>query len=270
MLYLTANKLKRIFTSNFVFRLLNPRRTHIYCVGTAKSGTHSIAAIFYSNLRSAHEPEHRKLIEIILKFEAKSIDHIELRNFVLNRDKRLWLEVDSSQLNFFILEQLVSLFPNSKYILTIRNPLSWLDSFINHQIVRGNSYHWIQMRNLRFRPDIYSHSKEERILKDNGLYTLDGYLSNWSHHNNKVIDTVPSDRLLIVRTDEINKRYKDIVNFMGVPRININKENLHVFKAKRKYYILDKIDKEYLDYKVKGHCGELIAKFFPEAIQKVV
>ena len=266
MHYLTINKLKKIFTSSFIFRLLNPRRTHIYCVGTAKTGTHSMAAIFNGNLRSTHEPENRKLIKKIMKFEAKSVDNIELRNFVINRDKRLWLEVDSSQLNFFILEQLVSLFPDSKFILTIRNPLSWLDSYINHQIARGGSDDWIQIRNLRFRPDIYSHSKEERVLKDNGLYTLDGYLSDWSHHNNKVIDTVPPDRLLIVRTDEINKRYKDIVNFVGLPGININKENLHVYKAKRKYYILDKIDKEYLGYKVKEHCGELIAKFFPEAV----
>ena len=35
------------------------RRTRLYCVGTGKSGTHSIAAMFSKNVRCGHESQRR-------------------------------------------------------------------------------------------------------------------------------------------------------------------------------------------------------------------
>jgi len=39
------------------------RRARLYCVGTAKSGTHSICSMFSSNVAAAHEPQASQLIE---------------------------------------------------------------------------------------------------------------------------------------------------------------------------------------------------------------
>ena len=97
-------RLKRTFRSSSLFRLINPRKAHLYCVGTAKSGTHSIAAIFRDRLRSDHEPENQEVIRAILDLAAGRLDDEALRRYVLERDRRLWLEVDSSQLNFFLLD----------------------------------------------------------------------------------------------------------------------------------------------------------------------
>lgn len=243
---------------------MTPRKTHIYCTGTAKSGTHSIVALLSNQLRSAVEPESDKLIDLVFDIATGHIDDTELSSYLLKRDRRLWLEVDSSQLNFFFLSKLVELFPDAKFILTIRDPYSWLDSFINHQLARGGSDKWIKLRNFRFRPDIYTHQQGELILKEKGLYALDGYLSYWGYHNRTVIDTVPEDRLLIVRTDKITEHAEEIAAFVGLSSSNLRKEASHAFKAKAKFGLLDQIDQTYLEHKIKEHCGDLIALFFPE------
>ena len=264
MFYQATNKLTAQFKNTFLFRLINPRKTHLYCIGTAKSGTHSIAAIFGNQLRSAHEPESEEVIDTILNIAAGKINTQELCQYILKRDQRLWLDIDSSQLNFFLLNELVKLFPKAKFILTIRHPYPWLDSFINHQLARGGSPKWQQLRDLRFRPDIYPHSPEEKVLKNMGLYSLDGYLSYWTNHNLTVIETVPKDRLFIVRTDKISEDTKDILEFAGTSRNKFFHNHSHTFKAKAKFNVLDKLDQKYLQLKIEEHCQELIIRFFPE------
>lgn len=265
----TTDKLLSAISSTFLYRLMTPRNTHLYGIGTAKSGTHSIEAVFGDQLRSAHEPENIKIIDIILDHAAGRIDDTELCHYVLKRDRRLWLDMDSSQLNFFLLDQLVELFSDARFILTIRNPYSWLDSFINHQLAyKDISHKWIQLRDLRFRPDLYTHHAEELILKENGLYTLDGYLSYWAHHNQTVIDTIPENRLLIIRTDKISQHIEEIAAFAGISKSNLKQENSHTFKAKEKFHLLDKLDQEYLEQKVNEHCGDLMLEYFPEIHSK--
>jgi hypothetical protein len=155
-------------------------------------------------------------VDVILGCLAGRIDDEELRRFVIERDRRLRLDVDSSFLNIYLLDQLVELFPDAKFILTIRNPYAWLDSMVNQQLSRKRSPKWSQLRDSVFRPDLFTHSNEELALKEEGLYTLDGYLSGWTRHNRKVIDTVPKERLLIVRTDMISESIDDFAAFAGV------------------------------------------------------
>jgi len=260
----TIAKLKTLLSSTFLFRLTHPRKTRLYGVGTGKSGTHSLAAIFSDHLRTAHEPERSKVIDVILAVSAGRINEEELRRYVLERDRRLWLEVDSSHLNFFLLDQLVELFSDAKFILTIRNPYAWLDSLINMQLGFGRFAKWIQLHNLRFRPDIHTHTQLEAPLKEKGLYTLDGYLAYWARHNRTVVDTVPKDRLLIIRTDKLGESMAEIAKFAGVSRSNLNEKKSHMFKAEKKFNVLRELDQKYLDDKMAQHCGDLIGEFFPE------
>ena len=260
----TVTGLKRLLSSTALIRVTHPRKTHLYGVGTGKSGTHSLAAIFSDHLRSAHEPERFQVINVILAVSAGRINDEELRRYVLERDRRLWLEVDSSHLNFFLLDPLLELFANAKFILTIRNPYAWLDSLINMQLGFGRFQKWIELHNLRFRPDLHTHAEREAPLKEKGLYTLDGYLAYWARHNRAVIETVPQDRLLIIRTDKLVESLAEIAKFAGVSRSSLSEERSHIFKAEKKFNVLRELDPSYLGDKMAQHCGDLIGKFFPE------
>lgn len=264
MLHRIENRVRKTLGATPLIRLLNPRKAHVYCIGTAKSGTHSIAAMFDDRLRCAHEPESDEVIDLILDIDAGLIEDEELDRYLLKRDRRLWLDIDSSQLNFFFIRKLVALFPDAKFVLTIRDPYSWLDSFMDHQLARGGSDKWVELRNYRFRPDKYTHQEGERVLRENGLYTLDGYLSYWEHHNRTVIESVPQDRLLIVRTDKITESAERISAFAGIPFSHLRKEESHAFKAKKRFGLVSQIDPDHLEQKIKLYCSDLLARFFPE------
>jgi hypothetical protein len=256
--------LRRWYNKLFLYGSANPRRAHCYCVGTSKSGTHSIAALFRGPLRSDHEPERELVLKMILRRLQNTIGPEEWRRFIKERDKRLSLELDSSSLNYFLLDVLVETYEDAKFILTIRDCYSWLDSFINHQLARPTNKNWTRFKELRFRTDELTHAREEEIFKENGFYTLDGYLSYWAMHNRKVLEIVPPDRLLVVRTHEIAGQAGNIADFVGVPVSRLNSKRTHTYKARTKFNMLSKIEPDFLESKVRRHCRPIMDKYFPE------
>lgn len=239
-------------------------RTRMFCVGTAKSGTHSIAALFDNPVRSRHEVENSELLKKILALSAGNLSNGDLGSYIRQRNRRLTLDVDSSQLNFFLLEAILEQFRTARFLLTIRDPYSWLNSFVNDSLRRQTTENWMRLRELRFRANLFTHSPAEQILKQLGLYTLDGYLSYWAMHNDKVLSLVPTDRLLVVRTDEITGRAYEIADFAGLSRSYVRPERSYEFKNPIEFGVLKKIDRSYLENKIISHCRPLMLRFFPE------
>jgi hypothetical protein len=246
------------------------RRTRLYCIGTGKTGTHSIAAMFSRNVRSAHEPEALQLIEKIIARKEQRISEEELTQWLRVRDRKLALEVDSSALNFWILDLLLRKFPDARFVLTIRDCYSWCNSTMNHaarhaaRFPEGVPPLWIQVWFLRFRPDLYQHAPEERLLQEKGFYSLDGYLSHWTRHNSEVIEKVPAGRLFVVRTDQIGEKALEIADFAGLPRRAVRLDRTHDFRNPSKEHILSQLDRAFVERKVEQHCRPLMTRFFPE------
>jgi hypothetical protein len=243
-----------------------PRRTRLYGVGAAKSGTKSIADCFRKGLRSEHEAESEQTIDAILAVARGQLSRAKLRDWVLERDRRLALEVDSSQLNYFILDELLALFPDARFVLTIRDPYSWLDSFINHQLNRPTTIRWRHLRDLRFRAAELKHPAEETALERRGLYTLDGYLCYWNEHNQKVLSSVSAGQLMVVRTDQISQRLDEITTFAGVSGDAVDIANSHSNRADRKHRVLAELDAEYLASKVHQHCQPSMHEYFGDVV----
>lgn len=241
------------------------RQCRLYCVGGPKTGTTSVSSMFIPSIRSAHEATPEEIVEKFIDSPASSTYDPTLAAWVLERDRNLCLDVDASQLNVYLLDYLVTEFQDARFLLTIRNCFSWLKSLCDH-IQRSPSMpeYWIRYRDYRFRPDLYPHPKEEQILKDNGLYSLDGYLAYWSRHNRKVLATVPSEKLMILKTNEINSRACDIVKFAGLPDTALALKNSHKNSNTTKNSIFCSIPKDYIEEKVQRHCGDLMEQYFPE------
>lgn len=260
---LSSNSIRK-FLKMQLLPVLRPRRFHAYCVGTAKSGTHSIAELFRTNYRADHEPEAEKLIGTFLDASSSPKKEEILLKYVSTRDKKLCLELDSSQLNYFLIDILIKEFADAKFILTMRDCYSWLDSFINHQLARPCSPNWVRMRDFRFKHGRFEYAREEQFLAQHGLYTIDGYLSYWAEHNREVLAKVPKSRLLVVRTQEISTEIERIADFVGVPAETLNHEKSHSFKAKEHFNILSSIDRHFLDKKINTYCKSLMDEFFSD------
>jgi hypothetical protein len=250
-------------------RVLGPdrvRRTRLYCVGIGKTGTHSIATMFTRNVRSAHEPERLELAEKILARHDQRISEQEMAKWILERDRRLALEVDSSFLNIDLLPILLHKFPDARFLLTIRDCYTWCNSIINEMVRSADRIKPVlkEMASSRYQPHLFKYAPEEQLLKEKGLYTLAGYFAYWAKHNSTILNTVPPERLLVVRTDQIGKSAFEIANFAGLPRRAVRVERTHEYRNPAKQDIIRQIDRNFLQAKVEEHCQPLMTRFFPE------
>jgi hypothetical protein len=245
-------------------RCPNARRFHAYCIGTSKSGTHSIAEVFGSRYRAAHEPEYEQVIEMALAASSGEASPSQMVEFIRSRDGRLRLEMECSHPLFHFLDILVEEFAEAKFILTIRDCYSWLDSQINNQLSYIENAHWKDFGEFKYQGEATQHAKEEQVFARFGLYTLDGYLSAWAAHNSKVLATVPQDRLLVVRTQDIAKDLVRIADFLGVPATDLDPSGAHSFKGDKKFGLLSRLDEQYLEERVNKYCRTLMDLYYPE------
>ncbi|MBI3150377.1 MAG: hypothetical protein HYZ17_17875 [Betaproteobacteria bacterium] len=242
-----------------------PRAARIaqcYGVGIAKSGTHSVAELFRPPLRSMHEPEAARTIEFILARAGGRIGDEEAKRYVLARDQRLHLDLEASHFNVYLLRELVALFPAARFVLTLREPRSWLDSIINQQLAHYSEQHWVKLRELRFQPLRFPHGKGEEALRQRGLYSLDGYLRYWTWHQQTVLDTVPPERLLLVPTEEIGARAKAIAAFGEIPERFLGAERAPSYTARKKFGVLEELDPQHLQDALDIHCQAMLTRLF--------
>lgn len=246
-------------------RIVQKRKFHSFCVGTPKSGTTSIPSMF-SNYRTYHEITDTFLISLIRKSLDKQISINELESIFKKRDKRMWLEMDSSHYNAFFVGVLHNIYPQAKFILTLRDCISWIDSWFNHQVSRETqpdfSIYDFGRRNYYSRG--YSYTKYDSFLEELNLFPLKSYFEFWNDHNSKVIRTIPENQLLILKTEAISTSTDKIASFLQIPTSSLKVESSHKNKAKGKHNILEKIDPEYLKDVALEFCGELNDKYFPE------
>jgi len=236
------------------------RKIHSYCVGASKTGTTSIARVF-SKLHSAHQPDSHHYAELYLALKNKVIEESDVVRYFVSRDNFFKYDMESTHLAYFSVDIFVSIFTEAKFILTVRDCYSWLNSMINQQLNAFLGGYWRLLRDLKLKIPTAIYAEQEKVLEKYGLYTLDQYLSYWSEHNKKMVTTIPKERLMIVKTDDVSKRLEEIADFVGIERsslVNAKPGNV----AQKDWRILDEIDRDFILEKIEFHCGEVISKYF--------
>lgn len=77
-----------------LFRKRLPRKFHIHCIGEAKTGTTTVAKMFKGSYRAEHESETEATNRFIIDYLESKIDAGHGANFLLERDRRLNLELN--------------------------------------------------------------------------------------------------------------------------------------------------------------------------------
>jgi hypothetical protein len=78
----------RLFPNLRVFRFFHPRKAHIFGVGTGKSETHTLAELWGTVLRSAHEPASKFQLDLYLKWYSNQLNDQELCNHLVALDRK--------------------------------------------------------------------------------------------------------------------------------------------------------------------------------------
>ncbi len=237
--------------------LTQPRACRVYCVGAPKTGTHSIERIFRS-FRAMHEPGYHEFADLLeRRLEGSVTDH-ELQRVFKRRDWALWLELESSHPLAWFSDILRDLSSNARFILTVRDCYSWLDSIINQHI----NYTWGE-KSTKLR-DLYFGGLSEykfQMLDEMGVYPIRQYLSYWARHNDFVLSEIPEDRLLIIPTQEIKSRVSQIAEFVGLNVSDLDTENTHSYRAPEKHHVLEKLDYQ-IRSEIEEICGPVIDRLY--------
>ncbi len=243
-----------------------PRRFHAYCCGHHKTGTHSINAIF-SNYRSAHEADLQRTVRLAIAHMDGVMSDQEIDRFLLRRDRQLWLEMDSSAINGSLVKPLVRISPQAKFILTIRDVYGWVDSCIN-QAINYDPYKTplglLHRRSMHMQLDLFSYTPQDGPLESLGMHSLASFFHLWSEHNRAVLDSVPKDRLLIVKTSDIETEIPAIAAFVGVPAETLVAASERRYVSPKKHGVLAQLDSGYVRETAEQYCGELMQQFFPD------
>lgn len=260
----------RRFLVKPLLRLFRPRGFHAFCIGTSKSGTHSITYMLEQRYRARHEPKEIETINFTLASARGEIGVDEQRRYLRQRDRYMWLEMDASNLNIELVPLLVEIFPEAKFILTVRECLSWVDSEINHMLSNLDAPLvpvWRKMWDHRYQANRFAHAPEERILAEHGLYTLDGFLSYWAWHNSLALDLIPAERLLVIPTGQLSHRTGEIASFLGIPHATMDTGRSHGFVAPKKFGIIAQLDPSFVRAKARQHCQKVMDRLFPDSAE---
>lgn len=240
--------------------LLRGPRKHLYCVGLPKTGTHSVAGLFKSSFHAAHEPRYRQLIEPL---RAKSVDELECDQFhrlMVERRFRLWLDLESCHVLGQFAPRLAALFPDAKFIMTVREPKSWLDSMIDDQFFHldDRGYRpWWPIYDCYFgaRPQVFEDCEAE--LQSANLYALRSYLRYYRRTQERILDAIPQHRLLVVETRQLADRSDEIAKFSGVSLGALDVGKSHSYQRPQKSGILSRMDATFVQNCVDEEAGDI-------------
>jgi len=267
--YNIARSMWKPMRGSVIHRLIFPRRFHTLCVGTPKSGTHSIANLFNANYRAAHEPDSLDFIRYFLK---ENHQNSNFNQFLKERDRRLWLEMEASHYLVVVIDKIVKEFPDIKIILTIRDCYSWVNSQINQMLRTPRSpstEYWFDLRNYYFNnfPAKF-HAEEKSLSHLKNVYPLDNLFAFWHQHNSHVLKTVPKERLLILRTNELHtkKTQAQLSSFLEIKpeSLLINQRAFSGRAPKYQFDLFSEVEHEFIEATAQRHCTTLMKKFFPE------
>ena len=238
---------------------VRPRRLHLYGVGHGKTGTTSLARMF-AQYRSDHQLDNARFVPITIAALNGEVAAGLVRRELRRRSWRFHLEVDVASFLAPFAATLAGMYPDAKFVLTIRDCFSWLDSRVeSHLHVPRESvrYAYSEAQYGRYGEPFQT---EERSLRDAGLHPVASYLRYWAEINAYVLAAVPPDRLLVVRTEDLDASLERIAEFAGVPATTLStaRENANPERTG----LLGTVPRSYILAVAREHCAPLMQQFW--------
>ena len=214
------------------------RRFHLINVSPQKTGTRSIAGIF-RRFRAAHEYQHDRATAAIHDRHFGHTDSESLKVFVLARDAAGLLEVDSASFNHWYADILTLLFPRARFLLSVREPQSWLESLLSHAqrevICAAKQGQPFPPRFQRQADMIFDEFDTAWFRDDDALqrrlpHLCDTLLGFWVDTHRRLIALLPEDRRLILSTGRLSQSLSQLADFVGVSENTLDSASAHLHR----------------------------------------
>jgi hypothetical protein len=250
---------------------LTTRRFHAYNVGMPRSGCSSIMALF-SNYRAVAEYKERESVELITAWKDGWISEETLRRYIHYRHDIGQLEMDTASFNHFYLHILIKEFPQAKFTFTIRDCYTWVNSFLKmisrwkkHFLDIGqNMPDWmLGYGRILFGAYDWDWFNSYEALQENLDSLVVLFIKSWAHYNLRILELLPVERSILVKTSEISYSQAKLADFVGVPADTIT-EHHHINSAPDKIDLLEGFGRarfHTLSYKYEQQVQDCIDNF---------
>lgn len=263
--YLQSNQ---SFLSNVKRKIIGftPRKFHCFALGAEKTGTTSIHRMFNNNYRSGHEPEIQKTCQLAIDYLEGKITRAEVTDILKRRDKLLHLEMESMHVLVYLSEILVETFPDAKFIITVREPYSHLDSILNWRLMNYfKNSPWENYLTYFFKSINGSFEPEEMFLQKLNLLPINTYLQKFAEHYKHVVKNIPPHRRIIIKTGQLSNSQRYIASFLNIDETSL--QVTHANKNKKKVKLLDQLDQKFVHDRIWHYCSDIVTEYFPETIE---
>ena len=235
----------------------------VYGVGMGRSGSTSVARMF-GRYRSAHEVDAERLLPIgaaVLHGEL-AVDGSQVRAALRRRSWRFQLDVDSAPFLSPLTPALVQVFDDTRFVLALRDCFSWLDSQLEWERSHPSSDlpMFAPYRSALFRYSKDEFTDDDCILWHESLRPVKAYLRSWGERNEEVLRVVPPDRLLVVRTEDLDHSTARLARFVGVPEESV--VTSHANQNANRTGLLGEVSREYVVECAREHSAAVMELYW--------
>lgn len=235
--------------------------TKIYCVGLFRTGTNTIYEVFKRSFRSAHEFMRMPTLMAFQGYVKGHLSRADYINYVKTRDAEGNLEIDSSGFNYAFVDILIKEYPDAKFILTIRDCYSWINScmgyFYRNYYKEDGNFIGCLLNSIDHLPN----NRFSWTDRSSYRVCIEQMVKMWSVVNTYMLSSIPAERLLVLDTEELSHSICDLAAFAGVSKEALDPDHANMGDS-RNY--LECLDSAGLERLVGHHCSGLLAERFPD------
>ncbi len=201
------------------------RRFHLVCMGLPRSGVVSLFTLF-SNFRAANEYAEIETIRTLVDFHKSRLSHDALCAYMARRDRESTLEMDAASFLHLAGDVLAGLSDDIRFVLPVREPDTWFESYMRELLrlhdrlrMRGKAppawqQDYGEMLLGRFDWDeIATSEARQAFLPD----VARRFLTHWAQATGKMLDTLPPERTLVLRTQDLGPMRDRLAAFVDQP-----------------------------------------------------
>ena len=201
------------------------RRFHLVCVGLPRSGVVSLFTLF-GNFRAGNEYAESETIRTLVEHHKGALNHDALRAYMARRDRESALEMDAASFLHLAGDLLAKLSDETRFVLPVRAPDAWFESYLGelvrvHERLRARGKtppawqrDYGEMLMGRFDwEEIATPEARRACLPD----VARRFLSHWAQATGKMLDTLPPERTLVLRTQDLGPMRDRLAAFVDQP-----------------------------------------------------
>ena len=213
-------------------------QSQITVISLPRCGTSSIASIF-QDFGSINEADEKNAVSLYSQYALNLFPLIDLNKYLANRYRNDSLWIDCSSFNFLVILELISGFPDMKYIALYRELSPWLNSFLKMLLYYFKHYDhqlpaWMSNYGSFYSPHFSSQrflNIFNNIVGDAEFAMLSDFCQVWLDTNLRIRSSLPRDRTFFLDTKAISFSLPSIEFFFGLKPASLSSSS-HVNMAR--------------------------------------